>query len=61
VLETGHSALALMRLMASVILGKVSGAGTTTETFRDVNDTKDRVVATVDEAGNRTDITRDAS
>lgn len=61
VLETGHSALALMRLMASVLLGKVSGAGTTTETFRDINDTKDRVIATVDEAGNRTDITRDPS
>jgi hypothetical protein len=61
VLETGHSALALVRLMASVLLGKVSGAGTGTETFRDINDAKDRVVATVDEAGNRIDITRDAS
>jgi hypothetical protein len=61
VIETGHNAKQMMRLFASVLLGKLSGAGTDTETFRDINDTKDRVVATVDEAGNRTNIERDAS
>jgi hypothetical protein len=61
VIESGHSALALMRLFASVLLGKVSGAGTETEVFRDINDTKDRVTATVDAQGNRTNIDRDAS
>jgi hypothetical protein len=50
-----------MRLFASVLLGKVSGAGTETEVFRDINDTKDRVTATVDAQGNRTNIDRDAS
>lgn len=61
VVETGHSALALMRLFASVLLGKVSGAGTGTETFRDINDTKNRVVADVTPQGDRTNITRDPS
>jgi hypothetical protein len=61
VVETGHSALQMMRLFASVLLSKVSGAGTATETFRDINDTKNRVVADVDANGNRTNITRDPS
>lgn len=43
----------ILRLMASVVGGKVSGAGTGTETFRGVNDDKDRIVATVDSSGNR--------
>jgi|GEM_PF-6174823 len=59
--ETGQNATATMRLMSAVLLGKVSGAGTGTEVFRDVNDTKPRVTATVDAQGNRTAITRDAS
>lgn len=44
-----------------VILGsaacKLSGAGTATEVFRDPNDGKDRITATVDASGNRTAIT----
>jgi hypothetical protein len=48
-----------MRLFASVLLGKVSGAGTGTETFRDINDTKNRVIADVTPQGDRTNITRD--
>ena len=59
VVETGHSALQMMRLFASVLLGKVSGAGTATETFRDINDTKNRVIADVTPQGDRTNITRD--
>ena len=47
-----------LRLANSVLGGKVSGAGTGTETFRDLADTKDRVVATVDSSGNRTVVTR---
>jgi hypothetical protein len=61
IVETGHSALQMMRLFASVLLGKVSGAGTATETFRDINDTKNRVVADVTPQGDRTNITRDPS
>ncbi len=43
--------------VVGVWCGKVSGAGSGTEVFRDVNDTTDRVTATVDETGNRTAIT----
>lgn len=59
VLEAGLSAESIVRLMASMLTGKVSGAGTGTEVFRDLADTKDRVVVTVDEAGNRTAVSRD--
>lgn len=43
----------MMRLMASVLMGRVAGADTSTITFRDLADTKDRVVATLDGLGNR--------
>jgi len=61
VLESSLTAEEIVRLMASMLTGKVSGAGTGTETFRDLDDAKDRVVVTVDENGNRTAVTRDAS
>lgn len=51
----------MMRLFASVLLSKVSGAGTGLEKFRDLADTKDRVTVTVDTEGNRTAVVRDAS
>ena len=60
-IEPGHTARDLARLSAAVLVGKVSGAGTGTETFRDVNDTKNRVVSTVDAQGNRTNVTKDAT
>jgi hypothetical protein len=60
-IETGATLLQSMRLQNAILLGKVSGAGTGTETFRDINDTKNRVVATVDNSGNRTAITKDSS
>jgi len=50
------------RLILSVLTGKASGGSTTTITYRDIGDTKDRVIATVDEKGNRTAVgTRDGS
>lgn len=57
--ESGYSMAESMRLQNAVLLGKVSGANTTTNTFRDIADTKDRVTATVDTNGNRTAITLD--
>lgn len=51
----------ILRLLASALAGKVSGGGTTTVTFRDLGDSKDRIVATVDSSGNRTAITLDAT
>lgn len=51
-----------LALMLAVLTGKSSGGGTTTITFRDTADTKDRIVATVDGSGNRTAVsTRDGS
>jgi hypothetical protein len=50
-----------MRLANSANGGKTSGGGTTTFTMRDLADTKDRVVATVDANGNRSAATRDLS
>lgn len=50
----------LLRLMAAVLLGKVSGHPGSPD-FRDVNDTKNRVSATTDADGNRTAVTLDAS
>lgn len=50
-----------LRLMLSPLAGKATGGGTTTITFRDTLDTKDRIVATVDSSGNRSAVTLDAS
>ena len=50
-----------LKLLSAVLAGEVSGGGTTTITFRSTDDTKDRVVATVDSNGNRTAITYDKS
>jgi hypothetical protein len=56
--ETGWTFRQAMRLIFSVLLGKSSNGGST---FRDVNDTKARVTATVDSSNNRTTVVRDAS
>lgn len=60
-IEDNYSVRETLRLVAAVLAGKVSGSPTTTITFRDLNDTKDRVVATVDGDGNRTALTLDVS
>lgn len=50
------------RLFLSVLTGKVSGGSTTTLTFRDIGDTKNRLVVTVDANKNRTAVgTRDGT
>lgn len=61
VIEGTYTAEELLRLMAAAMAGKVSGAGTVTVTIRDVSDTKDRIVATVDADGNRSAITLDVT
>lgn len=48
-----------MRLANAALGGKASGLETTTATYRDIADSKDRIVATVDADGNRTAVTRD--
>jgi len=59
--ETGYSPTEAWKLILAATAGKVSGAGTTTITFRDVNDSKDRITATVDASGNRTAVTKDVT
>ncbi len=59
--ESGYTLRQALRLMLSSMAAKLSGAATTTVTIRDVGDTKDRIVATVDADGNRSALTLDAS
>jgi hypothetical protein len=59
--ETGYSFQAAFRLMLASLAGKVSGAGTSNVLMRDVNDTKNRINATVTAEGNRTVVTKDVS
>lgn len=48
-----------LRGFISVLAGKSTGGGTTSITFRNVADSKDVIVATVDENGNRSAVTLD--
>lgn len=57
----GIPASQLQALFASALLGKVSGAGTGTEVFRDLGDAKDRITSTVDANGNRTSVVLDGA
>ncbi|MBN2581417.1 MAG: hypothetical protein JXB10_20720 [Pirellulales bacterium] len=52
--EAGKTVRQTLRILAAVVAGKVSGAGSGTETFRSLDDGADRVVVTADAAGNRT-------
>ena len=51
----------MIRCMFSALCGKSAGGNTSTLTFRDYNDSKNRISATVDSSGNRTAITVDGS
>lgn len=59
VIESGYTAAEILRLLASVSAGKASGGGTGSIAFRDLADTKDRTVLTVDVEGNRTGVALD--
>lgn len=60
VIETGLSAVEWARYVASVVFNKRIYSGGTVR-YRDFNDTKDRIVATEDQDGNRTFTLRDGS
>jgi hypothetical protein len=49
----------MLRAFMAALAGKAAGLDTTTVTFRDAADSKDRITATVDEFGNRTVVTLD--
>ena len=60
-IEGSYSHAEVMRIILASLAGKLSGAAGATITIRDTGDTKDRIVATVDEYGNRTSVTIDES
>ena len=47
----------LLKVFASALAGKLSGGGTTTLTFRGIDDASNVIVATVDASGNRSAVT----
>jgi len=47
----------LLKVISSALAGKVSGGGTSTLTFRSVDDTVNTIVAEVGTSGNRTSVT----
>ncbi|MEM4359821.1 MAG: hypothetical protein QXT45_04775 [Candidatus Bilamarchaeaceae archaeon] len=55
--ESNRTVRKSLRLMLAALVGKLSGAGTSSISIRDTNDTKNRIVATVDTNGNRSAIT----
>jgi hypothetical protein len=61
VVEGSVSVQAALRLMLAVLAGEVSGAPSGPIVFRDTGDTTNRVTATIDAHGNRTDVTLNAS
>jgi hypothetical protein len=52
--ETGKTLRQTLRIIAAVVAGKVTGAGSGAETFRSLDDSANRAVVTVDANGNRT-------
>jgi hypothetical protein len=60
-IEGAFTAEEFMRVIAAALAGKVSGAGTNTETVRSLTDAKNRVTYTVDAAGNRSSVALDVT
>jgi hypothetical protein len=54
--ETGKTLRQAMRIVAAVLAGRVSGAGTGTESFKGLDGSTSRVQVTTDPAGNRTNV-----
>lgn len=61
VVEGSYTAVQFLRLCTATLVGKLSGAATTTIYIRDTADSKNRAVVTVDAYGNRSGVTLDAS
>lgn len=59
--ETGKTLRQALRAMLAAAVGKASGMETATGKYRDTNDTKDRITATIDAYGNRPTVTLDLS
>lgn len=61
VVEGTLTRVQIQRLLLAILTGLVSGGGSDTLSFRDVGDSKNRVVVTVDNKGNRTNIVLDGT
>lgn len=61
VIEGSLTMRQILRLYLAALAGKSAGGGTSTLTFRDNADAKNRISATVDSNGNRTAMTLDGS
>ena len=61
VIEGTLTSRQLMRIFLSVLAGLTTGGGTVTVNFRDLADSKNRIIVTVDVNGNRTAITLDGT
>ena len=59
IVEGSYTVVQVLRGLASVNMGLVTGGNTTNIVFRDLGDTKNRVDTTVNSVGNRTAITLD--
>lgn len=60
-IETNITPRQGLRVLLAAVAGRLSGASTTQVKVRDTTNTKDRITATVDTTGNRTNITLDVS
>lgn len=59
--EGSETLVQAVRLVRAALVGKLSGAATTTVTIRDAADSKARITATVDADGNRLSVSTDAT
>lgn len=59
VAESTYTVRQLLRAFLAALANRTTGGGTGTCNFRDVGNTKNRIVATVDSSGNRTGVTLD--
>ena len=58
-IEGGRTPKDVLKVLLDLAAGKSAGAGTGTRVFRDLADTKNVLVAELDQAGNRTSVTLD--
>lgn len=61
IIENGMTAEEVLRVIAAVLAGRVSGAGTGTETFVGLDGVTNRVVSSADPVGNRTSVVVDGT
>ena len=61
IIESGLTSAEILRIMASALAGKVSGAGTGVETFVGLNQVTNRITSTVDANGNRLSVVVDGT